>query len=777
MYTAAACAFLVAILLGAQLQWGKKETNRMAVTLSQTYENPFVLSQEWEDYGIGDPYILRYDGKYYLYCSTKDRRVGIKAWSSDDLVNWHYEGLVTEEPVSTGAYAPEVVYWNGSFYMYTSPAGKGHYVLQSDKPTGPFVKKTDNLGLTIDGSVFIDDDGKWYFTHAKFDGIMASTMSDPYSIDPGKQLNTSLGHWTEGSMIIKRNGRYFMTYTGNHVFSTGYRVNYGVNRESPIGAYTIPENNPILISTANDFNGLGHSATVMGPDLDSYYIVYHNLVGRSAEGPPVRRMNLDRLVFNGDKMSVLGPTHGAPQEAPRLPDFRDVPGEAPSEVKWERTGLTEGVEALLARTETDGRFTAEYNFRLGDAAAGGRTSSLDAVFAYEDSGSYRAARVDEAKMELVLIDQVNGVETAAARKPLPKGTDLTKLHAIRIESDSTGTKLFWDGLLQIEQSSLAAKPGRIGYAWPQGGKPELRYTAFSNDAGGSSDGRAMKPLPGAMEAVHGVREGNPVVRTGITPDGSDAVVLPGKGDGLAFPVNLRQDGTYLLSVNAAKTSAGSTLEIEINGVTKQIKLDPALFASGAEWTKVPLGEFGLKQGPAWLSLRRVKGEITLRYVEASLTAAVPEQSVIKPTSVGVLNRFGGDAGWTDYTVSFDVTLKEATTEEIGILLRTTHESEFKDQVKDAFMGYSLSFRSGRVALTKVSYEKSAEQASASLAFTPGQTRRFTVKLKGASLAVFDGDGKEPMIKWTDPNAFLLGRVGLKGVSTAWTISPLTVTRD
>lgn len=324
---------------------GKKGTDRMAISLGQTYQNPFVLDQEWEDYGIGDPYVLRFDGKYYLYCSTKDRRVGVKAWSSDDLVNWRYEGLVTEESISKGAYAPEVVYWNGSFYMYTSPAGKGHYVLQSDKPTGPFVNKTDNLGFTIDGSVFIDDDEKWYFTHAKFNGIMASLMTDPYTIEPDQQLNATLGHWTEGSMIIKRKGRYFMTYTGNHVFSKGYRVNYGVNQESPVSTYKIPENNPILISTANDFNGLGHSATVMGPDLDSYYMVYHNLVGRSAEGPPVRKLNLDRLVFNGDKMSVLGPTHGSPQEVPRMPVFHDIPGAAPSADKWESTSQAGGREA------------------------------------------------------------------------------------------------------------------------------------------------------------------------------------------------------------------------------------------------------------------------------------------------------------------------------------------------------------------------------------------------------------------------------------------------
>lgn len=772
IYIMAVCVLLCALVTIKPLLRQEKGAERMGLTLGQTYQNPFVLDQEWEDYGIGDPYVLRFDGKYYLYCSTKDRRIGVKSWSSDDLVNWRYEGLVTEEAISEGAYAPEVVYWNGVFYMYTSPAGKGHYVLQSDKPTGPFVVKTDNLGFTIDGSVFIDDDERWYFTHAKSNGIMASPMKDPYTIEPGQQLNASLGHWTEGSMIIKRNGRYFITYTGNHVFSKGYRVNYGVNHESPIDKYTIPENNPILISTANDFNGLGHSATVMGPDLDSYYMVYHNLVGRSAEGPPVRKLNLDRLVFNGDKMSVLGPTHGTPQEAPRMPAFQDVPGAAPSADKWEPLSGASGKEIWVTKAVTGNLYTAEYNFKWPQAQGAG--SLLDVIFAYGDADNYRSVRVNKATMELSLIERVNGVETVVATKPLPKATDLTKVHTIRMESGNSGTLLYWDGLLKIEGAAMMGSFGRIGYAWPHGEKPDLHFTAFSNEAG-SSDVQALKPLPGMLEAVHAEWEGKPTVQSGITPDGSEAVRLSKGEDGLLFRVNVREDGSYLLSVNAAKTSAGSTLKLEVNGTTKSIKLDASLFADDAAWTKVPLGEFELKAGPQWLSLHGAKGEVTLRYVEASPTIPVPEQSVIKPTAVGLVNRFGGDVGWTDYTVNFDVTLKANTSDEVGVLFRTTNESDFKDQVKDAFMGYTLAFHTDKVELRRVNYENTVEAASGSLLFKPGQTHHLSVKLKGSFIAVFSEDSDKPILTWRDPNAFLIGRVGLRGVSTAWTISPLTVT--
>lgn len=725
---AAAAAAIVCAAAYGLLDRKEEDIVREAPAMEHTYSNPIKLEGEWEDYGIGDPYVLRHDGKYYLYCSTKDWRVGIKAWSSDNLVDWTYEGLVTEDPLTEGAYAPEVVYWNGTFYMYTSPAGKGHYVLSSESPTGPFEVRTDNFGLTIDGSVFIDDDAKWYFTRAETGGIVAHAMTDPLTVESsGEKLNTSLGHWTEGSSIIKRGGRYFMTYTGNHVFSKGYRVNYGVKRDSPLGIYTIPENNPIIISTADDFGGLGHSATVMGPDMDSYYIVYHNLIGRSAEGPPVRMLNMDRLLFNGDKMSVNGPTHGVPAQAPSMPVFRDAMGGGaePDASRWEPVELDGRAAAWISREATKDRFTAEFNAVLtpagaaaiaadgieavdtaldkaADAPADAATNAagvtaadarFSAIFSFSGANQYRSIELDLSSRQLALKEFVDGKLSELASAPLPEGMDLAKLHAIRVEADGDGTRVYWDGLLLIDNKELRGAAGGIGYAWSSGLEPELHYTAFSGDAGGSSDRAVVKHVPGVLEAAHGVgtatgtevhatdsgtradsgdtgdaaanaaetNGGNSKWRTGAktgiaidnggsdgvvassgrgdedgtaaygydTPDGSLAVKLQ-EGSPLSFPVTVKNAGAYLFAAMVSRDSAGAELKLSLDGVSRIFKVEEQWFAEDEEWTKVPLGTLEIASGPQWLTVSLAKGEATLRYIEGSETTAVSAETPFAP---------------------------------------------------------------------------------------------------------------------------------------------------
>ena len=167
--------------------------------LQAYYQNPIAKNGDF-----ADPFALRWNGRYYLYCTNPD----LRCWSSADLVHWRPEGPVIGPDVFPGLvpFAPEVVYSDGKFYLYTSPSGFGHYVLESERPTGPFRKISENVGHAIDGSVFIDDDGKWYFYWAGDEGIWGCEMTDPAGFGEPVLTGAFLHGWTEGPLVRKRGG-------------------------------------------------------------------------------------------------------------------------------------------------------------------------------------------------------------------------------------------------------------------------------------------------------------------------------------------------------------------------------------------------------------------------------------------------------------------------------------------------------------------------------------------------------------------------------------------
>ena len=125
----------------------------------KTYQNPILSPARGEGEQFGDPFVLRYNGKYYLYHTAST----LNCWESEDLVNWTYVGVCTDNDFFRGSWAPEVRYYNGTFYMTTTgPNGDGAYILTSTSPTGPFEVVTDSLETNLDASLFVDDNGGWY---------------------------------------------------------------------------------------------------------------------------------------------------------------------------------------------------------------------------------------------------------------------------------------------------------------------------------------------------------------------------------------------------------------------------------------------------------------------------------------------------------------------------------------------------------------------------------------------------------------------------------------
>lgn len=128
---------------------------------------------------IRDPYILPYDGKYYMYGTRGegcwDTCSGFDVYVSEDMVNWSEPISVFEKSEDFwGEYefwAPEVHYKDGKFYMFASFKAKGRcratHILVSDRPDKPFLPlskkpQTPENWECLDGTLYIENDGTPY---------------------------------------------------------------------------------------------------------------------------------------------------------------------------------------------------------------------------------------------------------------------------------------------------------------------------------------------------------------------------------------------------------------------------------------------------------------------------------------------------------------------------------------------------------------------------------------------------------------------------------------
>lgn len=264
------------------------------------HTNPIDFKAEnYRDYG--DPFVLRHNGIYYLYFTAAGPEGLPFVYSSLDLIHWTNEGNTTTDPKAVCAFAPEVIYAFGKFYMVTSPRGKGHYVFVSSSPKGPFTRITDNIGSMIDGSLFVSKENKLHFLRASSSGIVLLDMDKGGNISNHRLISEPLDGWTEGPSLLNIEGKYYLFYCGNHYCATGYRVNYAVS-DTLNGPYIDGINNPLIINTDSEISKLGHSSEVLAPDLCSYLIFYHGMANQP--GKTNRVVNFDRLFIENGKISV-----------------------------------------------------------------------------------------------------------------------------------------------------------------------------------------------------------------------------------------------------------------------------------------------------------------------------------------------------------------------------------------------------------------------------------------------------------------------------------------
>lgn len=299
--------------------------------------------------GPADPCILEYEGSYYVYPTGNG--FSYKAMGSDNLIDW--TGNVTPFNMPSGSpwkvwglWAPEVEYIRGRFYLYYT-AGSGDLsqqhigVADCDSPTGPFVDRSSSTPLIADVSIdaeCLQDGPDLYLYYVRWNGSSLSTwvqkLLDPLTIDtsvPARQCISASAGWEatvdEGPSVFKRDGKYYMFYSGNYAHTANYAVGVAT-ADNPLGPWTKqPEPlNPVF--KRNDAVGLwgpGHGQNLIGPDGLGDWFVYHQKTEPTdmLDGSTLnyrRRLTLDRVVplaRRGDKGLWFVSSGGTKTATPR----------------------------------------------------------------------------------------------------------------------------------------------------------------------------------------------------------------------------------------------------------------------------------------------------------------------------------------------------------------------------------------------------------------------------------------------------------------------------
>ncbi len=253
------------------------------------------------------------DGRLYVYGSRDESFTyycSYDHWvlSTSDLLHWEYtpgafasKGPNDQVPFNDNLlFAPDVMYRNGTYYLYFCQPGNIEGVATSQSPKGPFVngkriylKKLDQ----IDPAVFIDDDGQAYYTWGQFQAKIAKLKPDMTEIDTNTIVQNVItekeNYFHEGNYLIKRNGIYYMVYA--HMGRKGMPtcIGYSTSR-SPMGPYKY---GGVIIDNdgcdPHNWNNHGSIVEFKG----QWYVFYHRTTNGCVNS---RKACIEPIFFNED---------------------------------------------------------------------------------------------------------------------------------------------------------------------------------------------------------------------------------------------------------------------------------------------------------------------------------------------------------------------------------------------------------------------------------------------------------------------------------------------
>ena len=268
-----------------------------------------------------DPEAKVFGKHYWIYPTTSaayDDQTYFDAFSSPDLVHWtkHEHVLDTNGVpwVRRAIWAPAVAENGGRYFLFfgANDIQNDHQlggigVAVAGQPGGPFkdylgkplVDQFHNGAQPIDPFVFRDVDGQFYLIYGGWRHCNVCRLaSDFRSIEPFPDGTTfkeiTPKGYVEGSVMFRRNGKYYFMWSEGGWTGPNYSVAYAM-ADSPLGPFT--RIGKILQQNPHVATGAGHHSVIKLPGKEIYYIVYHRRPLGDKDGNH-RVTCIDRMEFD-----------------------------------------------------------------------------------------------------------------------------------------------------------------------------------------------------------------------------------------------------------------------------------------------------------------------------------------------------------------------------------------------------------------------------------------------------------------------------------------------
>jgi hypothetical protein len=679
--------------------------------------NPIFILRDGTRTNIGDPFVFKYNGIYYLYPSTNHQETGIYCYQSNNLLDWSFVGSVCDDPITKNAYAPEIVLFRGKFLLITSPGGNGHYLFTSESPTGPFIRVTENINHMIDGSFYFENN-QLYVLRANHHGISISELNDHFELVNRVNLDAEMNAWTEGPNLFKRNGFYYLTYCGNHLFSDGYRVEYSVAK-SLFGPYKKGIHNPLLISVHPNYKALGHSSVVIGPDLDSYFHVYHQL--EFVNDIPYRHFCLDRLDFNGTilKQAI---TH-TEVLSPKIPKLFSFDTE-----KEEDFSLQNGF--WLSQNPCSDEFTIECNV----------WPSANQITLLIQQDHQQGYLIEIGRSSISLFSRLGNTKTKLYQKS--NLLHENKWNAL-VFKQKTNLEVFF------QNECLFHCPAMLQpyFGWHENNQSQIGFVAISEAC--YKDIPAIQHVPGLVFLDSPNKE---FVGFGIDAFATILETIP-------LHQRIHGKGRYLLSL-FLESNHVHRLHVEVNHQSFDCQIDTSKI--DYPYMKMPCCEIEL-DGETALRIHAVEGVSKVIYAEFErldyYEQEVNQKSDQESESVALTN----PKHWI-HSVSVHLTIKHRlSSSRYGLLMNVKEFSQHPAQCHFPMLGYFIGFYQNLLVVDRLSYGVTRIY---DIPFDQTKSDyHLSATLKDGVIAVFVDNMKR--FECTDPHMYYTGQNGFYQNQSCW----------